>query len=82
MVTTCGIPTFDPEPPVYFDFDPESASRIVMKVSLVDQCLFDIHLDAFAAAITSHAILLLLTNTNRQNGWRRACVIWTPPATG
>ncbi|KAF9365755.1 ssDNA endodeoxyribonuclease [Mortierella sp. NVP85] len=31
IVTTCGVPTFDPEPPVDLDFTEENHSRIVMK---------------------------------------------------
>ncbi|KAF9936445.1 ssDNA endodeoxyribonuclease [Mortierella antarctica] len=42
VVTTCGIPTFDPEPPVYFDFDPESSSRIVMKAKWLEEGLRDL----------------------------------------
>ncbi|KAF8928174.1 ssDNA endodeoxyribonuclease [Dissophora ornata] len=32
VVTTCGVPTFDPEPPVDFEFNEENHSKIIMKV--------------------------------------------------
>lgn len=32
VVTTCRIPTFDPDPPVDFDFNDENHSKIIMKV--------------------------------------------------
>ncbi|KAG0210199.1 ssDNA endodeoxyribonuclease [Mortierella sp. GBA30] len=42
VVTTCGIPTFDPEPPVHFDFDQESSARIVMKAKWLEEGLRDL----------------------------------------
>ncbi|KAF9582597.1 ssDNA endodeoxyribonuclease, partial [Lunasporangiospora selenospora] len=42
IVTTCGVPTFDPEPPVDFDFNDELQSKIIMKSQWLEEGLRDL----------------------------------------
>ncbi|KAI1299520.1 ssDNA endodeoxyribonuclease [Mortierella claussenii] len=41
IVTTCGVPTFDPEPPVDFEFGDEN-SKIIMKAQWLEEGLRDL----------------------------------------
>ncbi|KAF9351820.1 ssDNA endodeoxyribonuclease [Mortierella sp. AD094] len=41
VVTTCGVPTFDPEPPVEFEFGDEN-SKIIMKAQWLEEGLRDL----------------------------------------
>ncbi|KAF8988716.1 ssDNA endodeoxyribonuclease [Haplosporangium bisporale] len=54
VVTTCRIPTFDPDPPVDFDFNDENHSKIIMKSVWLEEGLRD--LDA-----TSDRVVLRLS---------------------
>ncbi|KAG0320614.1 ssDNA endodeoxyribonuclease [Dissophora globulifera] len=42
IVTTCGVPTFDPEPPVDFEFNEENHSKIIMKAQWLEEGLRDL----------------------------------------
>ncbi|KAI8600112.1 Rad1/Rec1/Rad17 [Dissophora ornata] len=42
VVTTCGVPTFDPEPPVDFEFNEENHSKIIMKAQWLEEGLRDL----------------------------------------
>ncbi|KAF9398528.1 ssDNA endodeoxyribonuclease [Mortierella sp. AD011] len=41
VVTTCGVPTFDPEPPVDFEFGDEN-SKLIMKAQWLEEGLRDL----------------------------------------
>ncbi|KAG0347134.1 ssDNA endodeoxyribonuclease [Podila humilis] len=42
VVTTCGIPTVDPDPPVEFDFNDEGHSKVIMKSLWLEEGLRDL----------------------------------------
>ncbi|KAF9301556.1 ssDNA endodeoxyribonuclease [Mortierella antarctica] len=54
VVTTCRIPTFDPDPPIDFEFNDERHSKVIMKSGWLEEGLRD--LDA-----TSYRVVLRLS---------------------